>query len=211
MMKTAFAYWENRIAPVFDTACQIHVVEAESGQIVCETQEMLSEDLPVQKTLRLVGLGIGTVVCGAISRPMYGLVTAYGIQVIPFVTGDLREVIQAWLGGNLAHKTFVMPGCRGRGAWRLNQSHEGNQEVYTMKRRGRGMGAGGGRGQGQGQGQGQRQGQGARRGGRVGGSATADSTGDCVCPQCGEKEPHKRGMPCAERKCPKCGTVMTRQ
>jgi len=34
MRKTAFAYWDDRIAPVFDTARRIHVVEADSGKIV---------------------------------------------------------------------------------------------------------------------------------------------------------------------------------
>ncbi len=200
-MKTAFAYWDNRIAPVFDTARQIHVVEVESGQIVNETQETLSEDLPVQKTLRLVELGIGALVCGAISRPMHGLVAAYGIQVIPFVAGDLREVIGAWFSGNLERDAFAMPGCCGRGGRRFRGMHEGYQQVNTMNQRARGMGAGGGR----------KQGQGGQRPGRMGGASAAGPTGYCVCPQCGQREPHGRGVPCIERKCPKCGTAMTRQ
>ncbi len=67
-MKTAFAYWDKRIAPVFDTARQIHVVEAESGRIVREALETLESDVLVQKALRLSELGISTLVCGAISR-----------------------------------------------------------------------------------------------------------------------------------------------
>ena len=51
-------------------------------------------------------------VCGAVSRPP-DTVASYGIQVIPFVAGDLREVIGAWLSGNLESDTFVMPGCSG--------------------------------------------------------------------------------------------------
>jgi len=35
--------------------------------------------------------------------------------------------------------------------------------------------------------------------------------GDCVCPNCGHKEPHKRGQPCFERICPACGTALVRE
>ncbi|MBN1896200.1 MAG: DUF134 domain-containing protein [Candidatus Aenigmarchaeota archaeon] len=34
--------------------------------------------------------------------------------------------------------------------------------------------------------------------------------GECVCPECGRKVPHDRGIPCFEYKCPDCGTQMTR-
>lgn len=124
-MRTAFACWDNRIAPVFDTAQQLHVLDAESGKVVRETQETLCENLPVQKVLRLVDLGISILVCGAISRPMHGLICAYGIQVIPFVAGDLREVRRAWLSGNLNRETFAMPGCRGERGRRFRGMHRG--------------------------------------------------------------------------------------
>jgi hypothetical protein len=56
-MKAAFSTWNTRIAPVFDTACQIYVVEAESGGVVREAEATLSDDLPVQKVKGLVGTG----------------------------------------------------------------------------------------------------------------------------------------------------------
>lgn len=31
----------------------------------------------------------------------------------------------------------------------------------------------------------------------------------CYCPECGNKEPHKRGVPCIEKECPECGSEMT--
>ena len=110
-MKTAFTYWNNRIAPVFDTARQIRVIETESGQIIRETLETMKFDLPVQKALRLSELGITTLVCGAISKPLNEIVTAYGIRVISFVAGERQEVINAWHTGNLEPGTFAMPGC----------------------------------------------------------------------------------------------------
>ena len=202
MMKTAFAYWDDRIAPVFDIARRIHVVEADSGQIVAETGEVLADDLPVQKALRLVELGVGTLVCGAISRSFQEMIAAYGIQVIPFVAGDLSEVIQAWLSGNLESDIFVMPGCSGRGRGRRRGMRGINKEEYPMNGRKRGgMGPGGGQGQGRG-GQGR---------GRMGGPLAGGAVGTCLCPKCGHREPHERGVPCVQKKCPKCGTAMTRE
>jgi hypothetical protein len=41
------------------------------------------------------------------------MITAYGIEVIAFIAGDLQEVIEAWLCGKLAGSDkYRMPGCR---------------------------------------------------------------------------------------------------
>jgi len=203
MMKAAFAYWDDRIAPVFDIARRIHVVEADSGRIVAETEEVLADVLPAQKALRLVELGVGTLVCGAISRSYHETVAAYGIRVIPFVAGDLSEVIQAWLSGNLESDTFVMAGCSGRGRGRRRGMRSTGKEDMTMPR-GDGTGP---RGPGGGQGRGQ-VGQGQ---GRLGGPLAGGAVGTCLCPKCGHREPHERGAPCVQKRCPKCSTAMTRE
>jgi len=35
--------------------------------------------------------------------------------------------------------------------------------------------------------------------------------GECVCPKCNTTVPHQRGTPCYERKCPNCGSPLTRK
>lgn len=127
-MRAAFATWNQRIAPVFDVARQVHIVVATSGQISDEVPEMLTDEHPTQRALQLTELGIDTLVCGAISQQMRALVEAYGIEVIPFVAGDLQEVIRAWLSGLIQTDAYAMPGC-GRGGGR--------------GRKGRGSGGGG--------------------------------------------------------------------
>jgi len=45
--------------------------------------------------------------------------------------------------------------------------------------------------------------------GRMGGKGLGPG-GECVCPKCGHKVPHQRGVPCFQRKCPECGSFMAR-
>jgi hypothetical protein len=66
-------------------------------------------------------------------------------------------------------------------------------------KRGMGQGAGAGRGAGQ---------QGTGRG-RMGGQGLGLG-GECQCPNCGTRAPHKRGIPCFEQLCPQCGSTMVR-
>lgn len=39
------------------------------------------------------------------------LIAAYGIRIVPFVSGNLRRVIDTWIAGTLHDGTFAMPGC----------------------------------------------------------------------------------------------------
>ena len=112
-MKAAFAVWNKRIAPVFDVAREIRLVEAESGRIVRETDERLPADSGPETGRCLIELGVDTLVCGAISRFMLSLIAAYDIRVVSFVAGDLCEIIRAWLSGDFRKEAFTMPGCRG--------------------------------------------------------------------------------------------------
>jgi predicted Fe-Mo cluster-binding NifX family protein len=141
-MKAAFSFWENRIAPVFDVARHILLVETKSGRIISETEETLADTMPVGKAARLAELDVGVLVCGAVSRSLQDMVAAYGIRIIPFVAGDLREVIGAWLAGKGEIDLFAMPGCckRKRRICALRRVHG---EVSEMRGR-----SGGGRGQG---------------------------------------------------------------
>jgi len=47
-------------------------------------------------------------------------------------------------------------------------------------------------------------------GGRGRGGQGFGPSGQCVCPECGTKAPHKRGIPCNQMTCPKCGAKMMR-
>ncbi len=200
-MIAAFAIWNNRIAPVFDVSRRLHLVHREGAEIRKESEVQLHGELPSQIALTLAELHVDVLVCGAISQPLQAMVMAYGIEVIPFVAGELRQVVDAWLQGRLLHSSgFAMPGC-GRGCGRHRLEMYNHREEATMFGRGSGKGGGGGQG-------GVNKGMGGR--GRMGGQKAAGPAGECLCPACGHREAHERGVPCAQRLCPKCGAAMTR-
>ena len=115
MNRAAFACWNGRIAPVFDVAAELCIVSADAGVITGRSHEPLAEEFPVGKAKRLAALDIETLVCGAISRPLREMIQDRGVRVVPFIAGDLNEIIGAWLEGTLQGDAFAMPGCRGGG------------------------------------------------------------------------------------------------
>lgn len=111
MTKAAFMCWKDRIAPVFDTAREVQVVEVQSGKIVRESRETLEGNQPLRTALRFAELQTDVLICGAISGYVQALIAAYGIRIVPFVSGELRPVIDAWVAGKLENDAFAMPGC----------------------------------------------------------------------------------------------------
>ncbi|MDO8836759.1 MAG: NifB/NifX family molybdenum-iron cluster-binding protein [Vicinamibacterales bacterium] len=194
MSKAAFSLWNGRIAPVFDVARQVRVVDAASGHVSAETDEWLPDGAPAQIVAALASLGVGTLVCGAVSRPMRDMLEARAITVVPFVAGELGSVMQAWLGGRVTASEFAMPGCGGRGQ---GIGRRGGTAGPTDAAAGGRQKAGGA-------------GRSGHRWGRMGGPRAAGAIGLCVCPACGHREPHVRGVPCVQTTCPSCGTAMTR-
>lgn len=111
-MRTALAIWNGRISPVFDVSRQILLLDIENGTIVAKSSQRLDEHDPVRRAARLSEMGVETLLCGAISKPLANLLTAYGIKIISFIAGNVEEVISAYLAGDLPNPTMVMPGCR---------------------------------------------------------------------------------------------------
>ena len=112
-MRMALPIWDGRISPVFDTARRLLVLEVEGAGALTRHEESLPEDMAAGRVSRLVGMGVGVLVCGAVSRPLAEMIAASGIRLIPFVSGDVEEVIQAFLAGKLPGPAFLMPGCSG--------------------------------------------------------------------------------------------------
>ena len=196
-MKAAVSIWQDRVAPVFDVSDTIVVVEIKKSTVNAKSLERLDANDSSAKILKMVRLEIDMLVCGAVSRSLCDLIAASGILVVPFVSGQVNEVIQALMDDRLNEERFDMPGRR---------KCFFNPEKCSFKKKETHMP---GRGR-SGQGAGQPGGCAGKTGPGRGQGGGMNTSGFCACSQCGHKVEHVKGSPCFEQKCPVCGATMSR-
>ncbi|MDD2310022.1 MAG: NifB/NifX family molybdenum-iron cluster-binding protein [Desulfuromonadaceae bacterium] len=111
MTKIAFSLWNKRIAPVFDVARNLWIVETDENDIIGQSGKRFATDDTQDRALRLTTLQVDQLVCGAITRSSSEVLAEHGIMVISFIAGELEQVIQAWLSDSLKDGHLAMPGC----------------------------------------------------------------------------------------------------
>ena len=125
-MKTAFAYWENRIAPASIPPGRFMSLKRSQEKSWVRRGKRAGkfsdpDGMPAGGSgYRDFGLRR---YIQATSRD--GLQLRHGI--VPFIAGDLHKVIHAWLRGSLEHAAFALPGCYGRGGWRFRGMYGSHQ------------------------------------------------------------------------------------
>jgi len=131
-MRIAIPVWNDRVSNVFDFAAQVLVVDVEDGKETGRSEvELKDKSLPVRAG-KLKDLSVNVLICGAISQPLAQMVTALKIQLLPYVTGRVDEVLQAYITGALVQRRFAMPGCwsgarKGFRGWRRGCRWQGGQ------------------------------------------------------------------------------------
>jgi predicted Fe-Mo cluster-binding NifX family protein len=110
-MKIAVPIWNDSVSNVFDFAGRLLLVELANGKEVSRSEVPLRVQSLPERAGGLKRLGVNVLLCGAISRALANMVTASGIEVLPYVTGRVNEVLQAYFTGQLTQPQFTMPGC----------------------------------------------------------------------------------------------------
>jgi len=111
-MRIAVPIWENRVSPVLDTASRLLIVEKEEQREAIRSETLLEEQDIHRRCLRIKGLGIDILICGAVSQSFLKLLTASGIQIIYGISGNPEDVLDAYFEGTLDHTRFLMPGFK---------------------------------------------------------------------------------------------------
>lgn len=105
-MKIAVTEWHGRVAPLFDVAGTIVLADADGAP------ERLAFDGPGGRVAFLKQHGVDVLICGAISPLPRQQAETQGIQVQAFVSGEIRDVLEAFKTNRLDEPDFTMPGCR---------------------------------------------------------------------------------------------------
>jgi predicted Fe-Mo cluster-binding NifX family protein len=111
-MKLAIPEFNGRVSPVFDCCRRLLVIDTSvEGPNRIASQDW-SEVVCVKRSGRLREMGVRILLCGGISTDLAREIEAGGVEVIPWVSGEINEVLDAYLEGRLPDPRFTMPGCR---------------------------------------------------------------------------------------------------
>lgn len=112
-MKVAVTVWEDRISPVFDASRRLMIAEIKDARITHRSYMVFDPGLPANLVKTLVGLDVPVLICGAVSQVPANIIDAGGIQLVPFIAGEVDRVLATYARGSSLIPTFVMPGCKG--------------------------------------------------------------------------------------------------
>ncbi|HBN26537.1 MAG TPA: dinitrogenase iron-molybdenum cofactor biosynthesis domain-containing protein [Desulfobacteraceae bacterium] len=113
-MKVALTAWEDKISPVFDSARTLLIAEIENKEIISSRYELFNPEMTHCLADSLDNLGVDVLICGAISETPAKIIEACGINFIPFIGGNLEEVLLSYAKENRIKSIFLMPGCGGK-------------------------------------------------------------------------------------------------
>jgi len=134
MARIAIPTWNGRVSPVFDAAEKLLIVDSkETNECSRFETEIRGDNFPY-KVIKLKELGIDTLICGAISMPLFYMIKNAGIYVIPWISGLTEDVLKAFLDERLFQ--FLMPGSRrywGRGHGRRHGQTMGRGKNFKLK------------------------------------------------------------------------------
>lgn len=190
----AIPVFRARVAPVLDWCSKIMIfpkegADASSGR---EIDVMKGHLFRLMQALR--EQGIDTLICGALSPEILNYGESIGLRIIHGIAGDIEEVLRAHIERKLDQPRYWLPGCRGQRRYRAGAK-------CFDQATGVSNGPGPGR-------ENASRSQSSGRPSRI--KSEGGPGGFCICPNCGERKQHERGIPCSQVPCPACQNPMTR-
>jgi predicted Fe-Mo cluster-binding NifX family protein len=111
-MKIAIPIWEDKVSPVFDTALRLLVVEVKGKKEASRFIYYIGDEDLTRRCQHIRTLNVDILICGAISYIFLKMLQSSGLEVIQQISGQVEEVLKAYLKGNIYNTRFLMPGCK---------------------------------------------------------------------------------------------------
>ena len=110
-MKVGVTEHQGRVAPVFDTSTRLLLFTQGTDGDVEIAREDWSRVARHVRAIRLRELGVEALICGGVSCWMEEQIVRQGIQLMPWRSGEIPEVLTALRNGTIADPCYAMPGC----------------------------------------------------------------------------------------------------
>ena len=141
-MKVAIPIRNGRISPVFDVSTRLLVVDFVNGEPGERSEFSIRESGVEVRAELLQELGVKILICGAISNQTARIIKRCGIDLRPWVVGEIDDVIDAFTTCSLDSEGFIMPGCR-RGQGGGQGGMQGNRQGRRLNSQGNRRNSGG--------------------------------------------------------------------
>jgi predicted Fe-Mo cluster-binding NifX family protein len=150
----------------------------------------------IQSAQLVVAKKASVVITGEVGPKAEKVLQAANLQIITGASGTVKETIEKYQCNKTINTNAKLQNILvAKASSELNNHGNEAESRSGRERKGNMFGCGRGAGVGQRSGRGFGRGQG----------------GFCVCPKCGEKRSHLRGVPCRSVNCPKCGSIMVKE
>jgi len=110
LRRTAVPVFMGRVSPVLDTCTQLVVVESGDKEAITRQTIPMKGGSIFERARELHKLGLGVIICGAVSDVFFNLLHESDIELVCGIAGDVDDVIDAYCNGALGQPRFRMPG-----------------------------------------------------------------------------------------------------
>jgi predicted Fe-Mo cluster-binding NifX family protein len=106
-MRIAISIFKGKISPRFDVAPELRLYDIKEQKITNEKEISCEGWNDMKRVHRLKELGVEMVVCGGISNYLCETLLNNNINVFPWVTGDVKDVLKKFLKGETKLKKIA--------------------------------------------------------------------------------------------------------
>jgi predicted Fe-Mo cluster-binding NifX family protein len=133
-VKIAVPLFNSRVSPRFDFAAKLLVVTITDGEITDRQEFSLVNLNPIKRTSLLCELHVQVMLCGGISCFAERFIKGHGIELVPLVQGEVEEVLDLFINGNLSSATIpIIPEQPFRHHCRFKRKRTGRRKTFISE------------------------------------------------------------------------------